>query len=886
MSSIRTSSSPSAHSTNTQQHTIPSSSSTLSQYSAAHSPNTQQHTLPILSSTLSQYSAARRPAVPLVPHASRAVQLADHALYNSPPIRRLDSSRIGAVDNSRIGPVYTSRHLEDRSRLHLETGPSRPVPVDTSRTGAIDNSRFGVVDHSRIGPVDTSRIRVIDTSRIESIDASRLGPVDTSMIGALDNSRIGALDGSRIAALDTSRLGLVDGSRIGLVDNSRTGPLDASRLGALDSSQTGPVDTSRFDARDNSRIGALDNSMIGAVDNSRMRAVDASRTGPVDTSRLGLVASFRWSCNRPLSRSTAASHLAAADAAAATGGQCSGREEDAKTAHEEDAKTAHEEDTKTGHDYGSGLLPAADDSSLLPFAGDAMLRIGDDAMLRSSLPSTSPRNRTSRSPRNRTSRSPRNSRPINFLTLLHPSSSPPPPPYHASSPPYHAVVSRIIKSSDQRASRARTSGRQQKLKVADAAERGKTVDAIYLATGPCSRSGKWTVQRCLEAAATADEKRKIRPDRRAGDELLRMPHIPECAGLEEDIREEDIRLLIVSELLHRDPAQTLHAFENLEDAAKDGIVDEILHQGLAVYSEVCKNQWGLYCVQHFLEHGSDKHRQMTLDHLISGLLEYATNEQGSKSVTKALKEGGKDTLDRVIKRMCEPAKTARRVMIVDLALSVTGSQLIAIREHPPDGRQGPAREVVRLHPRTYRYVPGLQDRLDLAFLPDMAASPPPPPAPPALPATSRRLPPPLATACTRACHRRFPPPSPSLAAVASASSPRAVPPALPVHPIDAARNDSRGRATRLAHFDHEYELHAADAHLRTGRSELARRLGGSIPGPTQCLRNVQSAHAAHGSPRVRRQGEGHSGGKAADVGGEGGCGWRGEGRADEGERGG
>lgn len=57
-----------------------------------------------------------------------------------------------------------------------------------------------------------------------------------------------------------------------------------------------------------------------------------------------------------------------------------------------------------------------------------------------------------------------------------------------------------------------------------------------------------------------------------------------------------------------------------------------------------------------LEHGSPKHRGMALDHLISGLLEYSTNEQGSKSVTKALKEGGKETLDRVITRMCEPAK--------------------------------------------------------------------------------------------------------------------------------------------------------------------------------------------------------------------------------------
>lgn len=47
---------------------------------------------------------------------------------------------------------------------------------------------------------------------------------------------------------------------------------------------------------------------------------------------------------------------------------------------------------------------------------------------------------------------------------------------------------------------------------------------------------------------------------------------------------------------------------------------------------------------------------MALDHLLSGLLEFATNEQGAKSVTKALKEGGMETLDRVVRRMCEPAK--------------------------------------------------------------------------------------------------------------------------------------------------------------------------------------------------------------------------------------
>jgi pumilio RNA-binding family len=71
------------------------------------------------------------------------------------------------------------------------------------------------------------------------------------------------------------------------------------------------------------------------------------------------------------------------------------------------------------------------------------------------------------------------------------------------------------------------------------------------------------------------------------------------------------------------------------------------------------------------------HRKMVMDHVVTDLLDYATNEQASKSVNKALKEGGQEMLDRVIKRMSEPAKGGRRALIVDLALSSTGSQLIA-----------------------------------------------------------------------------------------------------------------------------------------------------------------------------------------------------------------
>ncbi|OBZ78979.1 Meiotic coiled-coil protein 2 [Grifola frondosa] len=308
--------------------------------------------------------------------------------------------------------------------------------------------------------------------------------------------------------------------------------------------------------------------------------------------------------------------------------------------------------------------------------------------------------------------------PINFLSLLHPSSA----------PPYHLFVARIIKSSDQQASIFL----QQKLKVADAEERAKIVDAIC-AKGfemMAHRFGNWAVQRCLEATASVEERRKIVACMR-GRVVELATNCYGCHVLQKALDcEEEVRLLIVSELLLGDPAQTLvnkhashvwskrpkimelswtapappifayvnkslkgkwaslachetgslvvqHAFENLEDSAKDGIVDELLNQGSAVFGEVTKSQWGSYCIQHILEHGSQKHRNMALEHLLAGLLDYATNEQGIKSITKALKEGGKETLDRIIKRMCEPAKTARRATIVDLALSVTGSQLIA-----------------------------------------------------------------------------------------------------------------------------------------------------------------------------------------------------------------
>ncbi|KAF8157629.1 hypothetical protein K438DRAFT_1986420 [Mycena galopus ATCC 62051] len=175
--------------------------------------------------------------------------------------------------------------------------------------------------------------------------------------------------------------------------------------------------------------------------------------------------------------------------------------------------------------------------------------------------------------------------------------------------------------------------------------------------------------------------------------------------------EEEVCLLIMSELLRGDPATTLvnkHASHvwskslkgkwaalayyetgslvitpsRTSRRAKNGIVDELLGQGAAVCDKVAKSQWGSYCIQPILEHGSEKHRQMAPEHLLTGLLEFATNEQGSKGSTASCsacagRRRGRCPSFLPLLLETDPSLSARCTMIVDLALSLTGSQLIA-----------------------------------------------------------------------------------------------------------------------------------------------------------------------------------------------------------------
>ena len=73
--------------------------------------------------------------------------------------------------------------------------------------------------------------------------------------------------------------------------------------------------------------------------------------------------------------------------------------------------------------------------------------------------------------------------------------------------------------------------------------------------------------------------------------LTRMPRdwISSCSGMHLSRPIDGLKILVFG---------TKHAFENLEESAKDGIVDELLKKGTQVFGEVAKNQWGSYCIQH------------------------------------------------------------------------------------------------------------------------------------------------------------------------------------------------------------------------------------------------------------------------------------------------
>ncbi|KAJ7794385.1 hypothetical protein B0H14DRAFT_3093774 [Mycena olivaceomarginata] len=144
------------------------------------------------------------------------------------------------------------------------------------------------------------------------------------------------------------------------------------------------------------------------------------------------------------------------------------------------------------------------------------------------------------------------------------------------------------------------------------------------------------VQRCLEAATGLEERRQIVACMRKITEPAWTPPAPP--------------IFAYYPLEGKWTAPAYH-----ETGSLDGIIDDLLAHGAAVFGEVAKSQWGSYCIQH-------KPPNDALEQPLTALLH--------KSVVKALEEGGNETVDRVL----QPARGARRAIILIASVLLTAKK--------------------------------------------------------------------------------------------------------------------------------------------------------------------------------------------------------------------
>ncbi|KAJ7849634.1 hypothetical protein B0H14DRAFT_3452346 [Mycena olivaceomarginata] len=212
---------------------------------------------------------------------------------------------------------------------------------------------------------------------------------------------------------------------------------------------------------------------------------------------------------------------------------------------------------------------------------------------------------------------------------------------------------------------------------------------------------KWAVQRCLKPPRAL--RNAVRSCGRIVDlgTIYYEYYVPQKALNSE---EQEVFLLNVSELLRGISAMTLvnkHAslspassftlvlsfyplsgfafalvplrgFENLEESGKDGVVNGLLEHGAMVFGGVAKSELGSYCTQHILEHGSER----SIAKCRSSTFPPGRTSRAARAWSRRSRRAeGDDGPRRAVN--VQVGEGARRAMGVDVALSLTGCQLIA-----------------------------------------------------------------------------------------------------------------------------------------------------------------------------------------------------------------
>lgn len=102
--------------------------------------------------------------------------------------------------------------------------------------------------------------------------------------------------------------------------------------------------------------------------------------------------------------------------------------------------------------------------------------------------------------------------------------------------------------------------------------------------------------------------------------------------------------------------------------------------------ECAANQWGVWVVQHIIEHGDGEHRSMAYSKLLGNAVSLTLSQYGQKAIMSALKSRDAFFIDQYVDILCDrdaspsaggsPTSSSRRSILVDIASAPQGVQIV------------------------------------------------------------------------------------------------------------------------------------------------------------------------------------------------------------------
>lgn len=115
--------------------------------------------------------------------------------------------------------------------------------------------------------------------------------------------------------------------------------------------------------------------------------------------------------------------------------------------------------------------------------------------------------------------------------------------------------------------------------------------------------------------------------------------------------------------------------QNIFESAQPGEKAQCMQEVLEELDECATNQWGVWVVQHIIEHGAEEERKAALRGLVRSASKLTLSQFGQKAVMSGLKTGDRHFLQEYVEAMCQ-ASQPRRPPLIDVCLAPHGIQIV------------------------------------------------------------------------------------------------------------------------------------------------------------------------------------------------------------------